>query len=135
MGRFSKSLLNLLQYCLFYVLVFWPRGMWDHSSPTRDQAFFFWLRWVFIAAHGLSLVAESRGYSSLRCAGFSLWWLLLLQSTGSRLTGLVALRHMGSSRTRARTRVPCIGRRILKPLRHQGSPIPILCRHLLSQGA
>ena len=25
--------------------------------------------------------------SSLRCAGFSLWWLLLLQSTGSRLTG------------------------------------------------
>ena len=22
---------------LFYVLVFWPRGMWDLSSPTRDQ--------------------------------------------------------------------------------------------------
>ena len=22
---------------LFYVLVFWPRGMWDVSSPTRDQ--------------------------------------------------------------------------------------------------
>ena len=21
---------------LFYVLVFWPRGMWDLSSPTRD---------------------------------------------------------------------------------------------------
>ena len=38
--------------------------------------FFFWLRWVFVAAHGLSLVAASRGYSSLwstgsRCAGFS----------------------------------------------------------------
>ena len=28
-------------------------------------------------------------------------------------TGLVAPRHMGSSRTRARIRVPCIGRRIL----------------------
>ena len=27
--------------------------------------------------------------------------------------GLAALRHVGSSRTRARTRVPCIGRRIL----------------------
>ena len=25
--------------------------------------FFFWLRWVFIAAQGLSLVAVSRGYS------------------------------------------------------------------------
>ena len=29
------------------------------------------------------------------------------------LTGLVAPRHVGSSRTRDRTRVPCIGRRIL----------------------
>ena len=23
---------------LFYVLVFWPQGMWDLSSPTRDRA-------------------------------------------------------------------------------------------------
>ena len=22
---------------LFHVLVFWPQGMWDLSSPTRDQ--------------------------------------------------------------------------------------------------
>ena len=29
-------------------------------------------------------------------------------------TGLVALRHVGSSRTRARTCVPCIGRQFLK---------------------
>ena len=29
------------------------------------------------------------------------------------LTGLVAPRHVGSSKTRARTRVPCIGRQIL----------------------
>ena len=36
---------------------------------------------------GLSLVAGSGGYSSLQCAGFSLRWLLLLRSTGSRLTG------------------------------------------------
>ena len=55
----------------------------------------------------------------MRCAGFSLRWLLLLWTTGSRRvgsraqaqqswhTGLVALRHVGSSRTRA----PCIGRR------------------------
>ena len=40
----------------------------------------FWLRWVFVAACGLSLVAASGGYSSLRCAGFSLRWLLLLWS-------------------------------------------------------
>ena len=48
---------------------------------------FFGLRWVFVAARGLSLVAESGGYSSLRCAGFSLRWLLLLRSTGSRRAG------------------------------------------------
>ena len=48
---------------------------------------FFWLRWVFVAAHGLSLVLVSGGYSSLQCAGFSLQWLLLLRSIGSRSTG------------------------------------------------
>ena len=42
------------------------------------------------------------------------------------LTGLVAPRHVGSSQTRARTRVPCIGRQILNALRHQGSPQSIL---------
>ena len=49
--------------------------------------YLFRLRWVFVAVHGLSLVAASGGYSSLRCVGFSLRWLLLLQSTGSRHTG------------------------------------------------
>ena len=47
---------------------------------------YFWLRWVFVAVHGLSFVA-SGGYSSLRCARFSWRWLLLLWSTGSRCTG------------------------------------------------
>ena len=48
---------------------------------------YFWLCWVFVAARGLPLVAASRGYSSLRCAGCSLRWLLLLQSTGCRRAG------------------------------------------------
>ena len=101
---------------------------------------YFWLCWVFVAARGLSLVAASEGHSPLQCAGLSLPWPLLLQSTGSRRADFsscgmwaqqpwlmgsraqaqqlwhrspVALRHVGSSRTRARTRVPCIGRRIL----------------------
>ena len=39
---------------------------------------YFWLRWVFVAVCGLSLVVASGGYSSLRCVGFSLRWLLLL---------------------------------------------------------
>ena len=94
---------------------------------------YFWLHWVFVAVRGLSPVAASRGHSSLRCMGFSLWWLLLLRSMGSRCagfsscwlvgsraqvqqlwcTGSVALQHVGSSQTRDQTRVPCIGRRIL----------------------
>ena len=54
----------------------------------KNKFIYLWLHQVFIAACGLSLVAASRGYSSLRCAGFSLRWLLLLRSTGSRHAGL-----------------------------------------------
>ena len=81
--------------------------------------------WVFVAECGLSLVAASGGYSSLQCTGFSLQWLPLSQSTGSRhaglsscgaraqqfwRTGLLAPRHVGSSRTRVRTCVLCTSR-------------------------
>ena len=48
---------------------------------------YFWLHWVLVAARGLSLVVVSGGYSSLWCTGFSLWWLLLLRSMGSRHAG------------------------------------------------
>ena len=48
-----------------------------------------------LAARGLSLVAVSRGYSSLWSEDFSLWWLLLLRSTGSRCTGF-SVWHTGS---------------------------------------
>ena len=34
-----------------------------------------------------ALAVVSRGCSLLQCMGFSLWWLLLLQSTGSRQMG------------------------------------------------
>ena len=75
------------------------------------------------AAHKLSLVAVSGAYFSLRCAGFSLEWLLFSQILGSRACrlqqlwcmGLVALWHVGSSWTRDRTHVPCIGGQILNP--------------------
>ena len=43
----------------------------------------------------LSLVDENRGYS-LQCTGFSLQWLLSVQSTGSTVCGLLWLQHMGS---------------------------------------
>ena len=49
--------------------------------------YLFRLLWVFIAGCGLSLVVASGGYSLLQCVGFSLRWLLLLWSTGSRRVG------------------------------------------------
>ena len=45
------------------------------------------MRWVFVAVCRLSLVVASGGYSFLRCTGFSLRWLLLLRSSGSRCVG------------------------------------------------
>ena len=48
------------------------------------NVFIFGCHWVFVAARGLSLFAASGGYSSLWCTGFSLRWLLLLWSTGSK---------------------------------------------------
>ena len=88
----------------------------------------FWLHWVFVAACWCSLVAAREGYSSLQYVGYSLRWLLLLRSTGSRCTGfsscgvkaqqlwcvgLVTPRHVESSRIRDRTRVLCTGSWIL----------------------
>ena len=48
---------------------------------------YFWLHGVFVAMCGLSVVVASGVYSLLRCVGFSLQWLLLLWSTGSRRGG------------------------------------------------
>ena len=62
---------------------------------------------------GLSLVAASRGYSSLQCAIFSLRWLLLLWNTGFSHCGLVTPRYVESTWTKGWTPVPCIGKRIL----------------------
>ena len=73
---------NPLQYFLFILLLF------------------FWLHWVCVAVPGLSLVAASVSgdYFLLRCVDFLLWWLLLLQSTGSRHeTSVVLAKELSSS--------------------------------------
>ena len=64
-----------------------PQGGGDSFFFFINLFFYFWLCWVFVAAHGLSLVAASGGYSSLWCMGFSLWWLLLLWGMGYRHAG------------------------------------------------
>ena len=69
-------------------------GEWGKQTKFHDMRlwlFFFkylfiyvWLHRVFTATRRLALVAVSRGYSSSRCTGFSLQWLLLLPTAGSR---------------------------------------------------
>ena len=54
---------------------------------------YFGLFWVSVAVSKLSLVAVSRGCSALWGTGFSLRWLLLLQSTGSRHMGSLVVAH------------------------------------------
>ena len=58
---------------------------------------------LFIAVRGPLTIAASRcGAQTPDAQAQQLW-----------LTGLIAPWHVGSSQTRARTRVPCIGRQIL----------------------
>ena len=77
-------------------------SFWYNFFKINLFIFNFWLCWVFVAALRLSIVAASRGYSLLQCAGFSLRWLLLLQSTGSRRLGsVVVARGLSSCGTQA----------------------------------
>ena len=132
---------NFIAIHLFiYLFIYLFRNLYLFIYFKINLFIYFWLRWVLVAARGLSLVATSRGYSSLRCSGFSLRWLLLLQSMGSRHagfsscgtraqqlwhTGLAAPRHVGSSQTRDRTHIPCTGRWILNHCTTREVPITI----------
>ena len=135
--------------------IFWKSLKWQYYIDFFLRGIFLfyinlfiylWLHWVFIAVRSLSLAAVSGGYSSLRCVGFSLWWLLLLRSMGSRRagfssygmrvqylwhTGLVAPQHVGSSWTRAQTHVPCFTRQILNHCVTSGVPMWNFLRSLI----
>ena len=81
-SRMSSPSLLLYQFIHLFL------NLQSHFIFLKINLFiYFWLRWVFVAARGFSLIVASGAYSSLRCAGFSLRWLLLLRSTGSRLAG------------------------------------------------
>ena len=63
-----------------------PQALPPSRRPHRLFFFFFGCVGSSLLRR-LSVGEASGGYSSLRCAGFSLWWLLLLWSTGSRHAG------------------------------------------------
>ena len=80
------------------------------------QLIYFWLCCVFAALPGLSPVAASgatlpcdlqASHWRFSCCGA---WALNVWAKSLCCSGLAPLRHVGSSRTRNRTCVPCIGR-------------------------
>ena len=103
--------------------------MWTILKLIKN-VIYFWLCWVFAASCRLCSSwggkgrLSSRGAKASHSSGFSRAAQALvtaargLRSGGSRAQelwcpGLVALQHAGSSPTRDRTHVSCIGRRIL----------------------
>ena len=94
--------------------------------------YLFLLCWVFISVQGLSLVAASRGHSSLRCAGLSLSRPLLLWRTGSRRAASVIVAHRPSCSVacgifpdQGSNPCPLHWQADSQPLHHQESPIVI----------
>ena len=100
------------------------------------QSFFFLIYFFIFGCTGSSLlhsgflVVEPGGYSSLWCAGFSLQWLLLLRSMGSRHRGSLVVAHAlsypeacGILLDQGSNPCPLYWQADSYPLYHQGSPI------------
>ena len=106
-------------------------GLGEHVPSEQACAldffsFFFLFPWVFMAAHGLSLVATSRDYSlavvgglliavASHCSGFSCHRAQALDRGLPQLwrMGSAGPQHVESSQTRDQTCGHCIGRQIL----------------------
>ena len=79
--------IQLLLDLIFFLFFFFKGGVLYFIFKIYLFIYLFLAALVFVAARRLSLVVASGGYSSLWCVGFSLRWLLLLQSMGSRCAG------------------------------------------------
>ena len=101
--------------------------------------FLFIYLFLFLAALGLHCRALAfsscgeRGYSSLWCVGFSLWWLLLLWRMGSRVRASVVVAHRlscpaacGIFPDQGSNPCPLHWQAESYPLSHQGSPTGFL---------
>ena len=114
----GTSLLSTQKSCNIQLNDFLKREN-RHFNIVSWFLLFFWggllFFVVFIAVHRLSLVEASGDYSSLQCMGFSLQWLLLLRSMGSRHAGFsscstqasVAARRLSSCGAQAAVVVAC----------------------------
>ena len=124
-----------------------------HPGPFKNFFFYktlficFWLYWVFVAVHKLSLVAVSGGYSPLWYAGFLLRWLLLCRAWPLGSVASVKLWCVGSVVVAHRlscpascgilldrgywTHIPCTGRWIFNHWTIREVPDPGLLTFLI----
>ena len=114
-------------------------SLWTGIQRLLCNFLYFWQCWVFVAVRVFLQLWWMGATLQWRCTGFSLWWLLLLQSTSCRsarfsscgswvlehrpdsCTSLAAPQHVGSSQIRDWTSVLHWQVDSL-PLSHQGSP-------------
>ena len=117
-------------------------GLWWKAascSQSTQDAIFFLKNYFILVVLGLRCfaqaftVVESRGSSSFRCSVFSLWWLLLLQSTGSRRIGSVDVVHRFSCSAacgifldQGSNLCPLHWQVDSNPLHHRGSPTDVI---------
>ena len=110
---------------------------------------YFWLHLIFVV-HGLSLVVASWGILFIVVHGFLIAGVSLVVEHGLQAcrlqkswlagstvqaqqlcrTGLVAPQHVRSSRTRARTCVPCVDRQILNHCATRQAPTLFLINNI-----
>ena len=108
--------------CFFFIFYFFFSGCVESSFLCEG---FLQLRQAGATPHRGARASHYRGLS--RCGeqapdaqAQQLW-----------LTGPVAPRHVGSSQTRARTRVPCIGRQTLNHCATREAPVLLFYRWVL----
>ena len=107
----SPDLLTLVPFLFIYLFIYLFLNLYLFIFGCVGSSFlcegFLQLRQAGATLHRGALASHYRGLS---CCGAQ---APDAQAQWLWLTGLVAPRHVGSPQTRARTRVPCIGRRIL----------------------
>ena len=108
--RWFKSELSSPGQIFRWFLLSWYMCLMSFKIPPK-------LSVVFFCEFSFSFIFGCTGSLPLQCLGFSVWWLLLMLSVGSRVLasvavehGLVAPWHAGSSLTR------------------NGTPSPFICR-------
>ena len=119
--KVTKTFLFSSGSCFFFLIYLFIFGC--VGSSFLCEGFLQLCRAGATLHHGV----RASHYRSLSCCGAQ---APDVQAQQLWLTGPVAPQHVGSSQTRARTRVPCIGRQILNRCATREAPGSFFIQHL-----